>query len=418
MKSILDYRAERSEYTKEVSHQFQNYSVLALKANTPGENKNNNDSNILVKIFDNLLSKLLKEHIINKEKITSLDGDYFLFVIDYNSIDLKKLAFYIEVNHPLGQFVDLDIYKDDISVSRRDLLLPSRKCFICNKDAHVCTRNQTHSLNDLLYTIHENIEMYITESLIVSVEEAIMTELNLFPKFGLVSKINSGCHTDMDYITFIKSKNTIMPFVRKFITEGTKEIEPYILQKIGLQAESAMFESTKSINTHKGLIFLLGIFLPPLVDSILNNGNLEVLSSKIKDISNTIIGDYYNLIENKEDKSNSDLIYLKHNIKGVREEAINGLPSLFLNRSTNSMDTLLYFMSVLDDTTIIHKTNIKTFWNVKKEIKSIISNGGYYNNIDLVNSLSKSYITNNISPGGSADMLVLSEIFNSYKYLI
>lgn len=418
MNLLLISREKRGEYTKEISNENSQFSTLSLKANTPGKNKNSNESLLLVKIFDNLLSKLLKEYIIKKEKINSLDGDYFLFVIDYDSYHLKKLSYYIETYHPLGKYVDLDVYKAEKAITRSDLSLSNRKCFICSEDAHVCTRNQTHDIHDLLFTIKDSLRTYLLKSLKLSVNDAIVTELKLFPKFGLVSKINSGCHTDMDYATFIISKCAIMPFIEDYLITGSQNIIAKDLQKIGLEADQAMFESTNNINTYKGLIFLLGIFLPSLVDTILSNETKVYLINNIKSISKDIIGDYYLYVKDKKTLSNSDKIYLLHGIKGVREEALNGLPSLFSDNSKSSIDSLIYFMSVLEDTTIIHKSDLKTFRKVKKEMKSIIDNGGYFNNEQFVNSLSETYIKNSISPGGSADMLVLSEIYKEYNFLL
>jgi len=79
---------------------------------------------------------------------------------------------------------------------------------------------------------------------------------------------------------------------------------------------------------------------------------------------------------------------------------------------------LLYFMSRLDDTTIIHRNDIETLQEVKRTALSIVENGGYSEHESEVEELSKQYITRNISPGGSADLLVIKIIFEELKYLL
>ena len=75
-------------------------------------------------------------------------------------------------------------------------------------------------------------------------------------------------------------------------------------------------------------------------------------------------------------------------------------------------------MSELNDTTIIHKTDIETLHQVQKEMKTLVDKGGYLKNSIEFKRLSDEYKTKNISPGGSADMLVIKIIFENLKYLI
>ena len=82
------------------------------------------------------------------------------------------------------------------------------------------------------------------------------------------------------------------------------------------------------------------------------------------------------------------------------------------------MNYLMYFMSVLDDTTILHHLHIETLHQVQKDMKEILKNGGYEKNKDLVHMVSESYKNQGISPGGSADMFVLKMMYEELKYLL
>ena len=185
--------------------------------------------------------------------------------------------------------------------------------------------------------------------------KAIYAELEVYPKFGLVSHRDSGCHKDMDYETFIKSTFAIKRYIEKYIREGiNKTPNPQRLKEIGLKAESRMFKATKNVNTHKGLVFLLGIFLPAFSETIINNENKDYLVQRIKKISQAIIGDYFETINKKETLSHGDKIFLDYGLKGVRGEALKGLeiildsPSGNNDEDTSFHNYLIYFMSKLD----------------------------------------------------------------------
>ena len=82
------------------------------------------------------------------------------------------------------------------------------------------------------------------------------------------------------------------------------------------------------------------------------------------------------------------------------------------------LEYLIHLMSLLDDTTIVHRTNFETLQSVKNKMSEIVKAGGYTNNIALISNLSNEYIGKNISPGGSADMLVVKMIYEEMKYLL
>ena len=217
-----------------------------------------------------------------------------------------------------------------------------------------------------------------------------------------------------------------MKYITQYISEGLKDdIVPFNLKQIGLRAEKRMFRITGGVNTHKGLIFLLGIFLPAFVKTIMINESKAFMQKSIKCISEEICGDYYKNIYKKIELSRSDKIYLKHDIKGIRQEAIDGLKLIFDIPEYKDYDPdikhhnyLIHLMSELDDTTIIHKTNLETLKQVKKDMSEIIHNGGYEPNKELVQKLSDDYKRRCISPGGSADMLVIKIIYEDLKKLI
>lgn len=94
--------------------------------------------------------------------------------------------------------------------------------------------------------------------------EAIMKELMVTPKPGLVDAQSSGSHKDMNFDLMVKSAESLKPFFSKFAMLGIKlgrhSKNPLTrLKEVGLEAEEKMFSVTNGINTHKGVIFSLGL---------------------------------------------------------------------------------------------------------------------------------------------------------------
>jgi len=423
MNQILDAREQRSKHIKQLIDLNKNRSIAVLKLNVVGENKNPLYMKFLCLLFNQYMNEEFKNKIEKSDKVLSVDGDYMYYIINEKGTIVKERTIYIEDHHYLGRLVDIDVY-DEKSISRADMECEMRTCLVCDSYAHICSRNKTHSEEEIQTKvksiIHENLSPMILNEVITQ----IYFELDLYPRFGLVSKVDSGSHDDMDFELFMKSTYAIKPYLKQFIEMGLEEIDPKQLQEIGQKAEQAMFKVTKGVNTQKGLIFALGIFLPAFVKGIINFQDEEYFIQEIKYISEEIIGDYFDTLSNKEIVSHGDQIYLDYGIKGIRGEALKGFKLVFdsvMNKDGSlhdPYDCLLHFMSQLDDTTIIHRKGLDGLRKVQKETDLLVQNGGYKNNKLFFETMSDRYKQDGISPGGSSDLLVLKLIYENMKYLL
>ncbi|PAT02133.1 citrate lyase holo-[acyl-carrier protein] synthase [Candidatus Izimaplasma bacterium ZiA1] len=420
---ILKAREERYKNILKLSELNPEYTIIVLKTNTPGPEKNNLFSGIILKYFNKIITSKFSRNIRKSTFVNSFDGDYYYYIIENDFEDTKKSTIYIEENEELGRLVDIDVYYQNESISRKELNYTSRKCLICDNDAFVCSRNSAHSLIELQTHIIETTKAFFTKYFYELSIDSMYKELNLHPKFGLVSFMDSGSHIDMNYHTFLVSIEALKPYIMEFITLSVDDLNYKRLQSIGLNAEKSMFKATNNINTHKGLIFLLGIFVSSAINALFKDATIQTLRENIKKIAFNVVGDYYDKISDKKKLSNADKIFRDLKIKGVREEALNGLSTLFDNVQddfddrTRYINYLIYYMSKLNDTTVIHKTDLNTLIIVKNDMQKILSSGGFNNNISLVKDLSEKYKRLNISPGGSADMLVLSILLENIMYL-
>jgi triphosphoribosyl-dephospho-CoA synthase len=88
---------------------------------------------------------------------------------------------------------------------------------------------------------------------------ALLQELAVWPKPGLVSYADSGSHADMDAAMLQASAEALRPFLAELARAGQDGSDMAGLRAIGLRAEAAMLAVTGGVNTHRGAIFGLGL---------------------------------------------------------------------------------------------------------------------------------------------------------------
>ena len=100
----------------------------------------------------------------------------------------------------------------------------------------------------------------------------LLAEVCTWPKPGLVSHVDNGSHADMDAVTFRRSAAAIRPYLLALAEAGAEGAAMGRLRIIGLEAEAAMFAATGGVNTHRGVIFGLGLLCAAALHPVLRNG--------------------------------------------------------------------------------------------------------------------------------------------------
>lgn len=150
IQDILQAREERVQLQAELQKIYRR-PLLTHRVNTPGENK---DTPVSRGIF-NAVEAALQEHfggrIIAEKMLLSAEGPVMIRVMDETPEALKAEATTLENTHPLGRFVDLDVYGlDGVSLSRSALGVGPRSCYVCSEPAHGCARSRRHPVSELL----------------------------------------------------------------------------------------------------------------------------------------------------------------------------------------------------------------------------------------------------------------------------
>lgn len=329
------------------------------------------------------------------------------------------------------------------------------------------------------------------DSLEFAAGRSLTDEVEATPKPGLVDLNDSGAHRDMDHRTFKLSIAAILPFIREMAEigiqygamEGASGLQSGdspdaesaerlfgAIRPAGIQAEKAMFAATGGVNTHKGIIFSMGLLAAaagrffgrylmssallvqdsesmrdtapgfgggsgggssdrdlqeqfPIVNAeeLLSYCGLMCRRPMERDFSSVAPGDH---------NTHGELLYLKYGCRGIRGEAADGFPSVRFvglpalreyfeyvgssgvqpGRNQLSLHILLHLMANVDDTNVLFRTNYESLEYVKQCALSVLSLGGSKTaeGMEALAKLNKDFTDKNISPGGCADLLSMT----------
>ncbi len=243
-------------------------------------------------------------------------------------------------------------------------------------------------------------------------ENALREELDTTPKPGLVDKSDSGAHRDMDYETMSRGIGALCQYFTELAVTAKEELDAESVRKIGVKAEKAMLEATGGVNTHRGALFCIGLTVSAAA-SLLKNGEAlseESLRRNIKRLAEGIP---------QATDTHGAAVKRSYRVGGALDCALHGYTALFEDwlpfyRSLQGDEyrnhrTLLRIMSMLDDTNILHRTGPQTLQRVKRLSAELCN----HFDVSELQKLNSDFIRENISPGGSADMLSLTILINN-----
>lgn len=243
-------------------------------------------------------------------------------------------------------------------------------------------------------------------------ERALRLELDTTPKPGLVDRQDNGAHKDMDYALMSKSISALRPYLTRLAVESAKDIDPAKIKEIGIEAEKAMLKATGGVNTHKGALFCIGLSVAAASYLASTTGSVEAYSFK------ELVSRAASEIPSARGTHGAEA---KRSFKavGALENARAAYPELFTDwlpyyRSLEGdpfrcHKTLLHIMTTLDDTNILHRRGAEGLAHAEAEAARLLED---FSESGL-SSLNKDFIRENISPGGSADMLSLTIFIES-----
>ncbi|MDT4761265.1 triphosphoribosyl-dephospho-CoA synthase CitG [Sphaerochaeta sp. PS] len=258
--------------------------------------------------------------------------------------------------------------------------------------------------------------------------KALLEEVGTTPKPGLVDRLSSGGHTDMDYHTFVASTQALEPFFGKMARVGKHwkgSLQDLFLEirKIGLQAEEAMFKATGGVNTHKGMLFSVGLLCAASGYARENFASTRpaLVCSLVISMTKTILEEELARIPHKEQLTHGEQLYVREGIQGIRGEVLQGFASvrtlslpwygeyLHQGRDPNlaRLQVLLNLMAHVADTNVLYRHGEHTLSYVQTSALQILQKGGAFTEegLALIAEMDKTCTEKRISCGGSADLL-------------
>lgn len=265
--------------------------------------------------------------------------------------------------------------------------------------------------------------------------KSMLYEVSTRPKPGLVDSIDNGAHGDMDIFTFIDSSISLYSYMEQCSQLGYsaqyKDNKRLFmdLRELGLKAEKDMFYATNGINTQKGLVFILGIVCASS-GKVLSEGkgiSIEDICKLSANMVRDIVNEELFHIDKTNGATQGQKIFLKYGIKGIRGEVEkgfptvrnHGLPNLYkyldagLSLNDAFVNTLLHIMAYAEDTNVLWRGGMGAFLFMQGCAKIAIELGGMstIEGRENIEDMNREFAKNNISPGGSADLLATTIMF-------
>ncbi len=237
---------------------------------------------------------------------------------------------------------------------------------------------------------------------------SLLIELDTTPKPGLVDRDDNGAHTDMDYALMCRSIDALHPyFVQLALLDDSAK-----MRTVGIAAEQAMLAATGGVNTHKGALFALGLTCVAAAHCG-SAITAERLQDEIKRIA---------LLHPHAEDTHGARAVAQYRATGALALAQSGYEPLFTrwlpfydaHRSEPDVlpRTLLYIMSELDDTNVLHRCGTQGAEDVKAAAQRLLNDYS----TEGMKQLNAQFIERNLSPGGAADMLALTTFIHALTH--
>ena len=263
---------------------------------------------------------------------------------------------------------------------------------------------------------------------------SLLYEVSVSPKPGLVDRFDSGAHADMDFFTYLDSSVALTEYFRMTYLEGASspcltppELFPR-LRRLGVQAEQQMYAATRGVNTHKGIIFTLGLFC----------GGLGWLSGRDEPADEVGLLHLCSQIVTPEfeqelrkmpltsAKSGSERFFVATGHSGIRGEAAAGYPSIVhcglpaLRRALQQgysindagIIVLLELLCCVHDSNLFVRCGERKQHELAQMAREILN--AEQLDVGRVAQLNQRCVRDWASPGGCADLLAATFFLHFY----
>lgn len=434
VQDMMQARDRRAETQRALLRQY-GQTLLCFTLNIPGPVK---DSGLIRQGFAlgqrALRQAFLRANVrpLHQEERLAFTGCEAFYVLPLSPLEAKRLVSDIEEGSRLGRLFDMDVLRPDgAKVDRQEIGLPGRRCLLCGESAQACARSRAHALADLRgeteRILKEAVRSALSRRIARLSVQALLCEVNATPKPGLVDRLNTGSHRDMDIFTFAASTAALYPYFLRCAeigmdTSSRPAAETFAALRLpGRIAEGEMLDATGGVNTHKGAIFSLGI-LAAAAGRAGHAGSIsaDAVLAESREMTAGLTRRDFASLPPEGTRTSGQRLFLQYGITGVRGEAEQGFPLVALyglpklregmkaglGLNSAGCAALLAIMAHNTDTNVVHRSSLETQKKVAARAAALLEREPFPSEASLA-AFDRELIRENISPGGSADLLAL-----------
>ena len=443
---MMEAREARYMMQQRLLSRYEGAALVCLTMNIAGPVKN---TPAVRRAFnwgmEGIAAVLAANRVLFQAQISEKTGPEAVFAVEGDALEIKRRLCALEDGCAMGRLLDIDVIgADGAKLSRTDAGLPPRRCLLCEEAAPVCARSRRHSAEELFARanaiICEHFESAYAGRVAQQAQRALLYEVAITPKPGLVDRANAGAHNDMDVFTFIDSACSLRAYFETCARIGLAHRGGGAaacfdaLRTPGLLAEQAMYGATGGVNAHKGAVFSLGILCAALgmgyetdrcsaADALMRCG--EMTSARMRE-------EMIAIDQGAETTFGAEL-YRRSRVGGVREEAGSGFPhvrTIALPRLRACLDAglslndaglcaLVALMASVKDTNAVRRGGSEGAVQLRaaaarmhNEITALLAAGGLTAQMEDIRARLAAWDAQlsaaRISPGGCADLLAMA----------
>lgn len=382
----------------------------------------------------------VKAPVVYTEAYDENTGCEAFYVLDCDALTAKRAAVTVEDHAQAGRLFDMDVLSaQGQKISRQALNLEGRKCLICGGPAAVCARSRAHGVAELqertCAQLKAALEGYDARRIARLACQALLHEVAVTPKPGLVDRNNNGSHGDMDFFSFQASAAALWPYFETCARLGmeTKDcsaVEVFRrLRGPGMLAEGEMLRAAGGVNTHKGAVFSLGLVCAALGRLGWESAQRpeELLEECARMTAGLTERDFSGLTENNA-RTHGETLFLRYGITGVRGQAEAGFPAVLqaglpkleaglargLSMNEASCAALLALLAAVTDTNLIIRGGYESQRRIAAETAALLRENPFPEEA-LLKRMDAEFMEKNLSPGGTADLLALTLFLHLIK---
>jgi holo-ACP synthase/triphosphoribosyl-dephospho-CoA synthase len=415
---MLDARERRAQAQTELLRQADEDSCLvSFSLNIAGDVKRTAKTRLL---FDEGLRAFADFGFreLARKTFDGVTGSEALILLNADAAAVKKTLERLEDAFPAARLYDFDVLNAGGEKLSRSV---PRRCLVCDGPAAACARSRAHGLDAVKAATDALLNEFCADTLAYTAHHALICELETTPKPGLVDKRSNGAHPDMDVPLFLKSAASLVPYFKTAVRLGLFDADMAPLKDAGLSAERAMFAATNGVNTHKGMIYSMGLLLYGMGKALSFGGDAVDHAAALAktDAEERLL----NALARTD--TNGAKVYRDHGARGAVGEAADGFfharycaDRLKAHAGSENPGALALIdvMIVLEDVNLLHRGG-EDGLRFARENALRIAMLPENERIGAIRTLDREMIERNLSPGGAADMLALGFLLDAWRTL-